>query len=66
MGINIVWCSSCDDVLPCCKIHDDVEKEDAFQGLCAMVNSNFPLFVIFPALYNSRLLKVVSLCKYIL
>jgi hypothetical protein len=24
-------------------IRDDVEKEDAFRGLCAMVESGFPL-----------------------
>jgi hypothetical protein len=46
VGINIVLCSSCDDVLPCCKIHDDVEKEDAFWGLCAMMNSSFPLSIV--------------------
>jgi transportin-1 len=27
-------------------IRDDVEKEDAFRGLCAMVNSSFPLSLL--------------------
>jgi hypothetical protein len=46
LGINIVLCSSCDDVLPCYRIHDDFEKEDAFWGLCAKVNFSFPLSIV--------------------